>query len=180
MLVSVLISASVDLVPWIYSVKGFLISTVVVSTVVAFSKIQDAKNKREEYYKRFRQSPNLNRGAYTISCPVCEERISINVKNMPLKKHQKRLICRGCENEMTFSVPDEYYDCIGCKQKFNSVDKKVKHIKKCPKMRGRGFSCKFCKTQFYLNDNEFADYKAKGEIKVQCPKCKKEMATRKK
>lgn len=48
----VMFGRAYDLVPWIYSVKGFIISTLVVSTVISFFRIQSALIDKKEFGKK--------------------------------------------------------------------------------------------------------------------------------
>ena len=135
------------------------------------NSINKTSNKSKGFQNQ--QSLNLKGDTFPAHCPFCDSEIKLNVKDLPKKNKQKTLSCPECNVDLGISIPDNFYSCIGCKKEFDTVKERIDHSKLCKKVKERQFNCSHCNKEFTLDDDEFKEFTKKGNLKVECPACKK-------
>jgi len=135
------------------------------------SIINNSSNKKKGF--KTEQSVKIQDEFFPMLCPSCEAQIKLKIDDLPKIKKQKILSCPECNADISISIPEEFYSCVGCKKEFETVKERIEHSKKCKKVKERQFNCKHCKKEFRLNDNELKELNKKGILKVECPGCKK-------
>lgn len=119
------------------------------------------------------QSVTLNENSFPVSCPYCNSGFNLSLDDVPSMGEQTEIECPECGMSLSIQIPEQFYTCVGCKKEFETVKERIKHSKKCEKVKERQFNCKHCKKEFTLDDDELKEFKNKGTLEVECPVCKK-------
>lgn len=130
-------------------------------------------NQPKENKKENSSHGTLNNDIMIVKCPYCETELKIELDELPNKNKPKTHICPECTAHLSMQLPEEQYNCKGCKQSFNSMKELSEHKKSCKQFKERLFKCNFCEKEFRLDDNELEELRKKGELKLNCPSCKK-------
>jgi HJR/Mrr/RecB family endonuclease/DNA-directed RNA polymerase subunit RPC12/RpoP len=108
----------------------------------------------------------------TLECPFCKEQFDLTEEELPARNVSKEEECPACHFRITSSIPDQYYLCTACKKDFYTISERRKHEENCPEHKLKRFKCQSCKKEFTLDDSEFEELKAKGQVNIECPSCK--------
>lgn len=131
-------------------------------------------NKKGFHSEQSVSLENLEKDSFPIICPFCSSEIKFSLDDLPIKDNAKKLSCPECKVNLSIGpLLEKSYSCLGCEMSFKTLKDRIEHQKSCKKLEERRFKCRSCEKEFTLDDLELEELKKKGELKVDCPSCKK-------
>lgn len=136
---------SVDITNWFYSWTGMPIFAIILFVIAYFSKVSEAKQKREKYNGQSKnnvhssQTVRVVNSKMSLNCPKCTKTNQITMKELPSIGESVTYSCSECDANLDCTLPDKEYLCRGCKNKFRTILERRSHEENCAKLKQRTF-----------------------------------------